>query len=84
MVPFLCIIIFSNILNNISFMKIKILKLKHQNFNSKLNGLHFLEFIQKYLLYQMEKCPKRNHHGVLSPKTCSHSFKPNNANCGHH
>jgi hypothetical protein len=30
-------------------MKIKISKQKHQNLDSKLNGLHFVEFIQKHL-----------------------------------
>jgi len=42
-------IFFQVILDNISFMKIKILKPKHQNLNSKLNELYFLEFIKKYL-----------------------------------
>jgi hypothetical protein len=49
MVPFLYIIkfivFFQIILDNISFMKIKKLKPKHQNLNSKLNGLHFVKFI---------------------------------------
>jgi hypothetical protein len=51
MVPFLYIIIIFKIiiLDIISFMKIKILKLKHQNFNSKLNGLHFVELYKIYL-----------------------------------
>jgi uncharacterized membrane protein (DUF485 family) len=31
-------------------MKIKILKTKHQDLNSKSNGLHFVEFIQTILL----------------------------------
>jgi hypothetical protein len=52
MVPYLYIIIFilffQIVLDNISFMEIKILRPKHQKFNSKLNGLHFVEFIQKY------------------------------------
>ncbi len=39
-------------------MKIKILKPKHQNLNSKLNGLHFVELIQNIPLVWMKKCPK--------------------------
>jgi hypothetical protein len=31
-------------------MKIKNLKPKHENLNSKLNGLHFVKFIQNKLL----------------------------------
>ncbi len=47
MVPFLYIIksiLFSQIiLYNISFMKTILFKPKHQNLNSKLSGLHFVE-----------------------------------------
>jgi hypothetical protein len=53
MVPFLYIIKFifylKIILNNISFMKIKILKPKHQIFHSKLNGVHFVDLYKIYL-----------------------------------
>jgi hypothetical protein len=53
MVPFLYIIrfilFFQIILYNISFMKINILKPKHQNLNSKLSGLHFVELYKIYL-----------------------------------
>jgi hypothetical protein len=63
MVPFLDIIrfilFFQIILDNISFMKIKILKPKHQNLNSKLNGLHFVEFIQNIPLVVDGKVPQR-------------------------
>jgi hypothetical protein len=37
------------ILDNINIMKIKILKPKDKNLNSKFNGLHFMKFRQKYL-----------------------------------
>jgi hypothetical protein len=51
MVPFIYIIkfilFFLIILDRISFMKIKILKQKHQNLNLKLNGLYFVE-LYKY------------------------------------
>ncbi len=70
MVPFLDIIkfilIFQIILYNIYFLKIKFFNPKHQNLNSKLNGLHFVEFIQKYFQYRIEKCPKGGHCSVLS------------------
>jgi hypothetical protein len=52
MFPFLYIIrfyFFQIILYNISFMKINILKPKHQNLNSKLSGLHFVELYKIYL-----------------------------------
>jgi hypothetical protein len=42
-------IYFKIIVDKISFIKLKIFKPKLQNLNSKLNGLHFVEFIQKYL-----------------------------------
>jgi hypothetical protein len=47
MVPFFYITKFLKKLDNINFMKIKILKPKQKKFNSKLNGLH-VKFI-KYL-----------------------------------
>ncbi len=65
MVPFLYIIrfilVFQVILDNISFMKIKIFKPKHQNLNSKLNGLHLVEFIQNTFNSKWKS-------SVLSPK----------------
>jgi hypothetical protein len=52
MAPFLYIIrfilFFQIILNNINFMKFIFKKSNHLNLNSKLNGLHFVKFIQKY------------------------------------
>jgi hypothetical protein len=40
-------------------MKIKNLKPKHHNFNSKLNGLHFVELIQNIPLIADGKVPQR-------------------------
>jgi hypothetical protein len=40
-------------------MKIINLKPKHQNLNSKLNGLHFVEFIQNIPLIADGKVPQR-------------------------
>jgi hypothetical protein len=40
-------------------MKIKILKPKHDNLNSKLNGLHFVELIQNITLIADGKVPQR-------------------------
>jgi hypothetical protein len=40
-------------------MTIKILKPKCQNFNSKINGLHFVEFIQKISLVAYGKMPPK-------------------------
>jgi hypothetical protein len=48
-------------------MQIKILKPKHQNFNSKLNGLHFVEFIENIPLVVDEKVSQRGCYNVLSP-----------------
>jgi hypothetical protein len=68
MVPFFSIIrFFQIVLNNINFMKIKILKPKHQNFNSILNGLHFVEFIQNIPLVVDEKMSQRGCCCVFSP-----------------
>jgi hypothetical protein len=47
------------ILNRNSFMKIKNLKSKHQNLNSKLNELHFVEFTQNIpLVIDWKSAPK--------------------------
>ncbi len=62
MVPFLYIIrvFFQILLDNISFIiKIKNWEPKHQNLNSKLNGLHFVEFIKYISLVMDEKMPQR-------------------------
>jgi hypothetical protein len=40
-------------------MKIKILKPKYQNLNSKLNGLHFVKFIQNIPLVANGKVPQK-------------------------
>ncbi len=47
MVPFLLHywFFFEILLDKIGFMKIKILKPRHQNLNSKLDGIHFVKFI---------------------------------------
>ncbi len=63
MVPFLYIIIFilffQIILDNINIIiKINIWKPKHQNLNSKLNGLHFVEFIKNIPLVMDGKMPQ--------------------------
>jgi hypothetical protein len=49
-------------------MKIKRIKPNSQNFNSKLNGLHFVEFIQNIHLIAYGKMPQKGHYNVLSPK----------------
>jgi hypothetical protein len=63
MVLFLYIIrfisFFQIILNKNSFMKIKFLKPKHQNFNLELNRLHFVEFTQNIPLVVDGKVPQR-------------------------
>jgi hypothetical protein len=51
-------------------MKIKLRKPKHQNFNSKLNGLHFEEFLQNIPLVADGKVPQGGHCSVLSPFSC--------------
>jgi len=53
------LIFFQVILDNIIFMKIKILKPKYQNLNSKLNGLHFVKFIQNIPLVANGKVPQK-------------------------
>ncbi len=56
-------------------MKIKNLKPKHHNLNSKLNGLHFVEFIQNIpLVVDVRKSPKGGNRSVLSPTKSFHSF----------
>jgi hypothetical protein len=71
MVPFIYIIrfilFFQIILDSISFMKIKIYKPKHQNFNSKLNGLHFVELYKYTFSKGWKSVPKGGHNIVLSP-----------------
>ncbi len=57
-------IFFQIILNNISFMKIKILKPK---FKLKINGLHFVDVIQNIPLVVNEKVSQSGYHSVLSP-----------------
>ncbi len=59
-------------------MKIKIFKPKDHNFNSKLNGLHFVEFIQNIpLVVDVRSAPKGATVVCFHPPRASIPFFPN-------